>query len=234
MFESAGNISPNLSQGTSFNNYQHKIKQMDVSGVEKTTGDNLGSIIEGLTQSNIDNTLNTHNDALDNLSNTLQIDPNTLTTSAEVESHTRDLQAARNNYNAKTQAVSNDSQTLINNVNSAIEEAERLTAGVNSENQKQDGYIQDFEINNVNADKLNSRLITISAEQSDSDMSVKSYGMQYLMYIIVLITMVAITFRAITASNESRVANTVLLLIALAVVFSLAKWLYNKIYNKLF
>ena len=66
MFESAGNISPNLSQGTSFNNYQHKIKQMDVSGVEKTTGDNLGSIIEGLTQSNIDNTLNTHNDALDN------------------------------------------------------------------------------------------------------------------------------------------------------------------------
>ena len=79
MFESAGNISPNLSQGTSFNNYQHKIKQMDVSGVEKTTGDNLGSIIEGLTQSNIDNTLNTHNDALDNLSNTLQIDPNTLT-----------------------------------------------------------------------------------------------------------------------------------------------------------
>ena len=234
MFESTSNNSPNLSQGTTFNSYQNKIKQANVSGVEKTTGDNLGSIIEGLTQATVDTTLNNHDDALDNLTDTLRVDPDTLTTSAAVKAHNNKIQANTNTYNAKTQAVTNDTQSLHSNVNSALQQSQTLTAAVSSENQQQDKYMTDFETNNVNTDKLNARMLTISAEQSDTDMSVKSYGLHYLMYILLLITMIAITFRAITVSGESRIANIVILLIALVLVFMLARWVYNKLYNKLF
>ena len=117
---------------------------------------------------------------------------------------------------------------MVNNTTANLAISDDLYDGIATENNKQADYINEYQSNNESGDNLNARLITINAEEQDTNMSVKSYGFQYLVYIILLITLVSITFRAI--SSESRVANLVLLIILLLVVFIGAKWLYSKLF----
>ena len=224
MYDTNDSGSPSLGQGTTFVTYQHKIKK---NNVEETTGDNLGSIIEGLDNYDVSMSLNNYDQSLGDLVDALQIDPNSLT-SSEADIHSKDLKEARAAYQTKSDNVMINTNTMVNNTTANLEISDDLYDGISTENNKQADYINEYQSNNESGDNLNARLITINAEEQDTNMSVKSYGFQYLVYIILLITLVSITFRAI--SSESRVANLVLLIILLLVVFIGAKWLYSKLF----
>tara|TARA_B100000073_G_C23616065_1_gene526522 strand:- start:184 stop:885 length:702 start_codon:yes stop_codon:yes gene_type:complete len=233
MFENSKNNSPNLGQGSSFNSYQNKIKETEITGVEKTTKDNLGSITEGLGKSNMEQNLFNYDDAIINYSKHLRINTDDFT-SSELQEHIRDLQTAKDNYISQSQRVTNDSETLITDIVRISSKGDKLISGITDEKQKQRNYNQAFKNSGINAENLNDNMQTINAKQSDSRMRVNSYGMQYLLYIILLITIISVTTTAITAGEESRIVNIVILLIALVLVFLLARWLHDKINNKLF
>jgi hypothetical protein len=224
------NISPSLGQGSIFTTNQSSIKN---SGMGVSAGDNSGSIIEGLGLLEVNDALNASDQSLGDLMDTLQINQSELT-SSEAVIYKQDLAQARSLHQSKAAAVLSNTRTLVSDATDDLTISNNLNDGISAEDNKQTNHTISYQENTTKGNNLNARLITLNAEEQDTNMSVKAYGFQYLVYILLLITIVSITFRAMSLSSESRIANFVILVIALLLLFIFAKWIYNKVYNKIF
>jgi hypothetical protein len=217
--------SPSLGQGSIFTTNQSSIKN--------SAGDNSGSIIEGLGLLEVNDALNASDQSLGDLMDTLQINQSELT-SSEAVIYKQDLAQARSLHQSKAAAVLSNTRTLVSDATDDLTISNNLNDGISAEDNKQTNHTISYQENTTKGNNLNARLITLNAEEQDTNMSVKAYGFQYLVYILLLITIVSITFRAMSLSSESRIANFVILVIALLLLFIFAKWIYNKVYNKIF
>jgi len=224
------NNSPSLGQGSIFTTNQSSIKN---SGMGVSAGDNSGSIIEGLGLLEVNDALNASDQSLGDLMDTLQINQSELT-SSEAVIYKQDLAQARSLHQSKAAAVLSNTRTLVSDATDDLTISNNLNDGISAEDNKQTNHTISYQENTTKGNNLNARLITLNAEEQDTNMSVKAYGFQYLVYILLLITIVSITFRAMSLSSESRIANFVILVIALLLLFIFAKWIYNKVYNKIF
>jgi methyl-accepting chemotaxis protein len=218
LMNSNSSTSPNLAQGLKFTVHQQQ------------SSDFTSNVVEGMSSPSTNNLMSKYENSLDTLTELAQVNPGDLSSSVEVQEYKDNYSAAWNVYNTQNDGLAKNINSMFSNINDNLDTSEELNANLSSQEQQVNDYTSSFQQNTAGMDKLNSRIVNVSAEAADSTMIVKSAGMQYLVYIILLITIVSITSRAVMASEESKVANLVILIILLMLVFYIARWIYHKLF----
>ena len=182
MFKNRDSASPNLRQGTEFVINQDNYNKNIDSIIENTDSPDLGSIVEGMSS------MANYESSLDNLTDLAQVNQDELSSSVAVQEYKKEYATAWKNYSTQTSKLDKNMNTMFSNINDNLDISEKLNTDLNEQEQQKSDHTSSFQQNTVGVDKLNARMLTVSAEEDDSTMVVKSSGIHYLVYIILLIT----------------------------------------------
>jgi len=105
----------------------------------------------------------------------------------------------------------------------------QLKKQLQEQQEKLNTYIVVLDSDRSQMNHSSKRYMTIEGEEQSSDLIMTSNWYHYIVWFIVVITVVSITFHTLAVDRPSRMANGLSLIFCIIILFIIVRWFYNKL-----
>ena len=107
-------------------------------------------------------------------------------------------------------------------------EDKRLKKAISEKKKEVGKYVNTLSQDRNSLNEVNNRIVTLSGEEEDASLVLKSTYYMYLVWILVAITIIAITVHNVSTSNNTLLGNAVVIIFLIVLVYTGIVYLSNK------